>query len=350
MLWARIVGAVAWIKGSSGFLGKALLALLVVLSMLYSQSAHSTVSGQSLPTNATATMAYQGKLLDANGVPVNGPTDMVFRIYDAPSGGNLLWVESWTGTNAVQVNDGLFHVMIGSLNPTLSSLSTTNVSLLYLGLTAGTDPEMSPRLQMGSAINAIRSESLLPGSNVHVASLTTAGSVGVGTQQPMEKLQVAGNIKADTFIGYGVVPVGSVIAWHKSLPGTPALPDGWVECNGQVIADPQSVYNGQTAPDLNNRGLFIRGSTVSGTYQADQLQSHTHKDAGHADSSHDTDHNNTPANVDYSAYEYGYYRVANTGVGYAQLGEPVASSGGTVRYGTETRPANMSMIWVMRIK
>ena len=179
--------------------------------------------------------------------------------------------ESWTGTNAVQVNDGLFHVMIGSLNPTLSSLSTTNVSLLYLGLTAGTDPEMSPRLQMGSAINAIRSESLLPGSNVHVASLTTAGSVGVGTQQPMEKLQVAGNIKADTFIGYGVVPVGSVIAWHKSLPGTPALPDGWVECNGQVIADPQSVYNGQTAPDLNIRGLFIRGSTVSGTYQADQL-------------------------------------------------------------------------------
>ena len=88
MLWARIVRAVAWIKGSSGFLGKALLALLVVLSMLYSQSAHSTVSGQSLPTNATATMAYQD-LLDANGVPVNGPTDMVFRIYDAPSGGNL---------------------------------------------------------------------------------------------------------------------------------------------------------------------------------------------------------------------------------------------------------------------
>lgn len=65
------------------------------------------------------------------------------------------------------------------------------------------------------------------------------------------------------------IPIGATIDWDKSLTGTPALPTGWVECNGQVIADSSSVYNGIAIRNLNGFGgatkRFIRGSTTSGT-------------------------------------------------------------------------------------
>jgi hypothetical protein len=67
---------------------------------------------------------------------------------------------------------------------------------------------------------------------------------------------------------YHIVPIGSVVAWLKSYTNTPALGAGWVECNGQVLSDATSVYNGQTIPDLNGTGVgnhrFLRGQNTSG--------------------------------------------------------------------------------------
>ena len=40
-------------------------------------------------------------------------------------------------------------------------------------------------------------------------------------------------------------PIGSVLAWLKSFTNTPALPDGFVECNGQALSDSDSPYNGK---------------------------------------------------------------------------------------------------------
>lgn len=61
------------------------------------------------------------------------------------------------------------------------------------------------------------------------------------------------------------VPVGSVIQWDKSLPGVPALPSGWMECDGSLITDVRSPMVGQNVRNLNSTHLFIRGSTTSGT-------------------------------------------------------------------------------------
>lgn len=50
----------------------------------------------------------------------------------------------------------------------------------------------------------------------------------------------------------GEVPIGGVISWYKAQAGVGSLlPDGYVECNGQVLSDPQSPMTGQTIPDLN---------------------------------------------------------------------------------------------------
>lgn len=64
-------------------------------------------------------------------------------------------------------------------------------------------------------------------------------------------------------------PIGSVVAWLKSLPGTPGLPPNWVECNGQVLEMQDSPYHGQALPNLNGANdaprRFLRGSPESGT-------------------------------------------------------------------------------------
>ena len=62
----------------------------------------------------------------------------------------------------------------------------------------------------------------------------------------------------------GVVPVGGVVAWLKTFPNAPALPASWAECNGQVLADAESPFDGQTLPDLNSTPRFLRGAAASG--------------------------------------------------------------------------------------
>lgn len=88
---------------------------------------------------------------------------MSFRLYRAASGGAPLWEEQWTGANSVQVSDGLFNVMLGSLNPIPQTVITEN-SNLFLGITVGTDSEMSPRVQLGSVPFATQALTVPDGS------------------------------------------------------------------------------------------------------------------------------------------------------------------------------------------
>jgi len=68
-------------------------------------------------------------------------------------------------------------------------------------------------------------------------------------------------------VRHATVPVGGIVAWAKSLPGTTALPDGWVECDGRVLKMPGSPYDGAVIPDLNGASgpaRFLRGGESSG--------------------------------------------------------------------------------------
>ncbi len=87
---------------------------------------------------------------------------MSFRLYAAATGGTALWTEQWTGSNGVQVSDGLFNVMLGSLTPIPQNVVAAN-SNLFLGITAGTDDEMSPRAQLGNVPFATQALSIPDG-------------------------------------------------------------------------------------------------------------------------------------------------------------------------------------------
>ena len=142
-----------------------------------------------------------------------------------------------------------------------------------------------------------------------------------------------------------IVPIGAVVAWHKDLSGVPGLPDGWVEWNGGSVSDAESPLNGQAIPDLNSDtgngggGYFIRGnsSVTTGTLQADAFQGHGHELLGHAR----------------SAAGGGGFVASNVGGTTIDptVRRPVVNTGhGSPRFASETRPSNVSMIWIMRIK
>jgi hypothetical protein len=112
---------------------------------------------------STSTISYQGRLADSAGNPLTDKYNMEFRIYDVPTGGTPLWTEMWTGANAVDVSDGLFNVMLGSIDNTLAS-SIEGYDELYLGITVGTDSEMVPRVQLGSVPFSMQAMSVSTGA------------------------------------------------------------------------------------------------------------------------------------------------------------------------------------------
>jgi hypothetical protein len=99
------------------------------------------------PAAPTTTISYQGTLTDAAGQPLTAATAMTFRLYAAPAGGSPLWSEARSGANAVPVASGLFSVLLGSVTPIDVGLLGQD---LWLGVSVGGDPEMTPREKLGT--------------------------------------------------------------------------------------------------------------------------------------------------------------------------------------------------------
>lgn len=100
--------------------------------------------GTSSPNAGPSLVSYQGQLTDGLGNPLDTTVSITFRIYDAASGGTLLWEEVQT---SVVATDGLFDVTLGSVDPVNNGVDETlfGSGNRYLAITVGNDPELSPR-------------------------------------------------------------------------------------------------------------------------------------------------------------------------------------------------------------
>ncbi|MEM7531668.1 MAG: hypothetical protein AAF639_05815 [Chloroflexota bacterium] len=130
-------------------IGVAMATLLYALSTGVIQVTATGLNQPAANAPSTNIIPYQGRLADADGNPLTATVDMHFRLYDTAEGGTPLWAEAWTDANGVQVTDGLFNVMLGSMTPISATVMSENSSL-FLGLAAGDDDEMTPRVQLGS--------------------------------------------------------------------------------------------------------------------------------------------------------------------------------------------------------
>jgi len=112
-------------------------------------------------STAPGLISYQGFLADSSGDPVaDGSYPMTFAIYDAGSGGLLIWQES---QSSVAVSGGYFSVMLGSGSCTSGcplGADTFTGTNRYLQVSADTGSGMTtfPRQQLVSAPYALQSE------------------------------------------------------------------------------------------------------------------------------------------------------------------------------------------------
>ena len=351
-------------------------------------------------------ITYQGRLL-YNGNPVTSATSIVFRLFQASSGGSAVWTE--THGLVTPDSNGIYTEVLGVTTAIPDDYDALWLELVVSGNT------LTPRKKLTSALFVLRAGTLLnlnvsskigigttspvfdvdlwknaPGNVTHrirndnvngiaqlnlfingngsgdpriqfdvsggvayslgvdnddsnkfkfsvgnglggldALTIQSNGDVGIGTTSPGAKLDVNGAIN-----GFGIAPIGVIMAWHKSFGSTPSLPNGWIECNGQLLNDSASPYDGQIMPDLNNKrdanysaGSFLRGNTTSGAWQ-------------HATTFDDEDH---------WGHQMGYSNSDGTEMTWTAT-KFEGNNGTATATRIRVRPVNMSVVWIMRVK
>lgn len=104
---------------------------------------------------------------------------------------------------------------------------------------------------------------------------------------------------------------------NYTIYSTPRLFDHWVECNGQTLSDAESIFNGDTIPNLNGVSgtkRFLRGSSTSGTTGGSETHQHT---------------------------------ISTTGV---QAPGATTASNNSITGATSTLPSYYEVVFIMRVK
>jgi Chaperone of endosialidase len=183
-----------------------------------------SLNAQSIPT----LMNYQGKVTDNAGVGIGTGTavnrQIIFRIFDAPTGGNRLWSEQQT----VTLSDGEFSVLLGqgvdaiystllesprpALNTVFSGTGARYIEIVVDGgdndLNAGDTP-ITPRQRITStayAFRAISADSVANGSDMQFNGSSDYGLGFYDATRPFGGFSIDGPV----LYGLGGVALGSV--------------------------------------------------------------------------------------------------------------------------------------------
>lgn len=161
-----------------------------------------------------------------------------------------------------------------------------------------------------------------------------------------------------------LAPVGTVTGWLGGK--TIQLPVGWQRCDGSsILAGPMT---GQNTPNLNGDALFLRGGNPedAGKLEEDQMREHGHTvtDPGHSHT--DTGHQHLYSDM-YNVAEWSdnandrvvggdefqstqrLSDVSNAVLTHEKTNIQVGSISGATA-GSETRPKNMAVEWIIRIE
>ncbi|MBN2002254.1 MAG: hypothetical protein JXA21_02760 [Anaerolineae bacterium] len=233
----------------------------------------------------TPEMTYQGRLTDASGTPLNGQVRMRFRYYDDDTGGTSIY----TQTKTVQVNDGLFDIVIGptSASSELSAEMLSQPLWIEVEVANGVYTEtLTPRQKlygapyaltlMPGAVISDSLDSLLYGSQGVEAVLTVGnGFETSGGNNPLPALRLEGERGLELSSFNEMVPGAGVIGSIYSDLGDPGSDlhlyshdDVWlyVDTDDNETAT-FSVTNGdgQYMCYMDESGNFTCQGTISGS-------------------------------------------------------------------------------------
>ena len=222
-------------------------------------------------------------------------------------------------------------------------------------------------------------------ANALVLTLVLGGSWALGTPQEPSRRVVAipqdaalagggssEDLQAIPHSRRGIVPIGSIVAHYFDQQGAASLGAlrelGFAVCNGttpgfQGIDDPVIIA---PTPNLNDTGRFLRGADpgYTGVMQDDATDasgmSVLLSDPGHDHLTLVSDFvgsNNGADGGFASSYLFGNYRRAywdneltgSSGLYHTRI-STTGMSASVSSPDTETRPNNMSVLWIMRVK
>ena len=238
--------------GNMGSRKNKILAIVIIIVGLMFGSFYIVYAGFNQQIN------YQGKLTDTNGVAVSDDNHCAkFRLMDADSGGNELWVEEWdSATEYVSVSSGLFSVLLGSTE-SLSSVDFDQTSLyLEVQYDPGCDNTyeevFTPRKRLGAVPAAFEAKQL--------AGYTWAGPDAIGSSTA--STGVFTTLTATGLITSKTLPHIYVAATDSSTKGK-AQAD--YVANG---TDDHTTINSALTAGAGGKVVLLEGTfTVDGTIQ-----------------------------------------------------------------------------------
>ena len=152
------------------------------------EDATSAAAEAQVTAAAQPLISYQGTLTNQTGVPVNATVTMQFRLYDAASGGAVKWGPE---TQSVQVTDGLFNVLLGSV----TAINPANLTGdLWLDIKVNSE-QLTPRERLTTVPYTIEAGTLPAGATTRgdlavPGSLSTSGRIGIGVTSPAVPLHL----------------------------------------------------------------------------------------------------------------------------------------------------------------
>jgi hypothetical protein len=188
---------------------------------------------------------YQGKVTDLAGLPLNGTYNMVFSLYNVATGGTAVWTETQNGVN---VRDGIFSVILGSVAPITNLPDGPDC---YLAVTVGTSV-ITPRIRLVSAPYSLKSDDADKLDGSHAAAFATSGHAHTGYEQTANKGVANGyaGLNGSARLALGTVDQGGATSgqslnWNGSA-WAPATPFGAGNDAGRsgIVTD---LYEGTTA-------------------------------------------------------------------------------------------------------
>ena len=220
---------------------------------------------------------YQGYLTNPGGTaPVSATVQMQFKLYTAASGPDApLYAE----TQSVTATNGVFNVIIGAGTSIPGSVLFDQP--YYLGVTVGTDAEMTPRQPVAASAYAIRAasaESLAASAMVpaaQIAGTITSAMTGTGAAQfvgtvqgPNDSIPPGMAFTIDNQV-FNSIPAAIVAAagnggtvFTLGATGTYALDyEMSLAAAGSV-----GIYRGPAAPALSVDSASIAGAATAATW------------------------------------------------------------------------------------
>ncbi len=121
------------------------------------------------PTPPKRYLSFQGRLTNQYNTPITTATQVVFKLYDASTGGNTLWNSTGVPCTITPDQDGIFSILLGTESGegyTCTGISAISASVfsenpeVWLGVKVGSDAEATPRIQIATVAYALNAETL----------------------------------------------------------------------------------------------------------------------------------------------------------------------------------------------